>query len=139
MALFVFIVGIGFLVTALSPLTAMPLVIAAIGMIIAGLANGPLNVTMFSVRQRATNPGWLGRVIAISGSINLLGTPVGSALGGLGVSSSLVGTMTAVAVLTIVCALFYLVFLPMRIKPSDPLEEQVAQNAEGLPKKGSVM
>jgi MFS family permease len=136
MALFVFIVGIGFLITALSSLTAIPLVIAAIGMIIAGLANGPLNVTMFSVRQQATNPDWLGRVIAISGSISLLGTPVGSALGGLGVSGSLVGTMAVVAVLTMVCALFYLAFLPVRIMPSDSLEEP--RVAEDLSKGGKA-
>jgi len=38
-----------------------------------GIANGPLSVAMFSLRQRATDPSWFGRAFAVSMNSILLG------------------------------------------------------------------
>jgi len=58
------------------------ILMAAVPLLIAGLANGPLDVAMFSLRQRRTDPAWFGRAFAVSMGLNWGGTPIGSALSG---------------------------------------------------------
>jgi len=50
--------------------------------VVIGIANGPYDVAMFTLRQRRVDPAWLGRAFAVSMSLNFIGFPVGSALGG---------------------------------------------------------
>lgn len=59
---------------------ALPLVVAAI--VVAGFAIGPLDIALFTLRQRRTDPAWFGRAFAVSMSLNAIGTPIGSALAG---------------------------------------------------------
>jgi MFS family permease len=47
-----------------------------------GIANGPLTVAMFSLRQRATDPMWFGRAFAVSMNLNFVGSPIGAAIAG---------------------------------------------------------
>ena len=47
-----------------------------------GVINGPMDVALFTLRQRRTDPAWLGRAFAVSMSLNFLGYPIGAALGG---------------------------------------------------------
>ena len=47
-----------------------------------GIANGPLTVAMFSLRQRATDPLWFGRAFAVSMNLNFVGSPIGAAIAG---------------------------------------------------------
>lgn len=56
--------------------------IVGAAMLIAGLANGPFDVSMFSMRQRRTDPALFGRAFAVSMGLNWAGQPVGSALSG---------------------------------------------------------
>ena len=56
--------------------------VAAAAMLLAGLANGPFDVSMFSMRQRRTDPAWYGRAFAVSMGLNWAGQPIGSALSG---------------------------------------------------------
>jgi MFS family permease len=56
-------------------------VVAAM-MLIAGLSNGPFDVSMFSMRQRRTDPAWYGRAFAVSMGLNWAGQPIGSAISG---------------------------------------------------------
>jgi MFS family permease len=51
-------------------------------MAIQGLLNGPLDVSLFTLRQRRTDPAWMGRAFAVSMALNFSGYPVGAALGG---------------------------------------------------------
>ncbi len=77
--------ALGMLATtlALYPVAANGgLVGLAIGMVLVGLAAGPIDVGVLTLRQRRTPPERLGRVLAVSMSLNLAGIPVGSALGG---------------------------------------------------------
>ena len=62
--------------------------LAVIGLVIIGFLAGPIDVSVLSVRQRRTDPGWFGRVLAVSMSLNMSGLPLGSALGGLVVTTS---------------------------------------------------
>jgi MFS family permease len=51
-------------------------------MVLIGLLNGPLDVALFTLRQRRTHPDWTGRAFAVSMSFNFLGGPIGSAITG---------------------------------------------------------
>ncbi|MDQ6847927.1 MAG: MFS transporter [Candidatus Dormibacteraeota bacterium] len=100
----------GCVLTALSMLAMLGgvaigggILVVALAMALFGLGNGPFDIGMFSLRQRATAPVWMGRAFAISMSLNFLGMPIGSALGGQIVARS-VPAAFAVAVLVNVLA-----------------------------------
>jgi hypothetical protein len=52
------------------------------------LRGGPAHVGVLSLRQRRTDPAWLGRGLAVSMSFNVSGLPIGSASGGFVVAYS---------------------------------------------------
>ena len=54
----------------------------AISMIIAGLFTGPLDIAMFTLRQRRTDPAWMGRAFTVSMNLNFSGFPIGAAITG---------------------------------------------------------
>jgi MFS family permease len=72
-----------------------------------GLLQGPLDVALFTVRQRRTDPAWMGRAFAVSMGINFMGFPVGAAAAGaiaavslpaavgMGIGACLIGTVLA--------------------------------------------
>ena len=70
--------GAGYALVLFSP----SLLVAALVMAVVGLATGPFDVVLFTLRQRRTDPAWLGRAFAVSMSLNFIGFPVGSAIGG---------------------------------------------------------
>ena len=47
-----------------------------------GIANGPLSVGVYSLRQRATEPQWFGRAFAVSMNLNFVGSPIGATIAG---------------------------------------------------------
>ena len=73
-----FAAGLG---VALLAVAGNPWLVAG-SMLIAGLANGPIDVSMFSLRQRRTDPAWFGRAFAVSMGLNWAGQPIGSAISG---------------------------------------------------------
>lgn len=60
-----------------------------LAMAVTGLLTGPMDVAMFTVRQRRTDPAWMGRAFAVSMSFNYAGFPIGSALAGFLIGRSL--------------------------------------------------
>lgn len=60
----------------------------ALGLVLVGLLGGPIDVGVLTLRQRRTDPAWLGRVMAVSISLNMSGAPIGLALGGALLSRS---------------------------------------------------
>ena len=58
-------------------------------MLIVGLLIGPMDIALFTVRQRRTDPAWTGRAFAVSMAFNYLGVPIGAALGGLLAATSI--------------------------------------------------
>ncbi|ASW53879.1 hypothetical protein CIK06_06275 [Plantactinospora sp. KBS50] len=67
---------------AIFPLSAVGSVIAlGAGLAVVGLSEGVINVSLLSLRQRRTPPVWLGRIMTVSISVNLMGFPVGTLLG----------------------------------------------------------
>ncbi|MDE3112028.1 MAG: MFS transporter [Chloroflexota bacterium] len=53
-----------------------------VAMLLRGMGEGLYDVPMFTLRQRRTDPAWLGRAFAVSMSANFVGYPIGSAIGG---------------------------------------------------------
>ncbi|HKU98243.1 MAG TPA: MFS transporter [Vineibacter sp.] len=76
----------------------------AAGMIIVGALTGPVDVGLLTLRQRRTDPAWLGRALAVSMSLNMGGLPLGAALGGLLVSHSLVLAFATAGATAIIAA-----------------------------------
>jgi predicted MFS family arabinose efflux permease len=98
-------VGMGLLSIACVLLTAawaLPVLVAA--MVVLGVSSGPIDIGLFAMRQRRTDPRWFGRAFAVSMSLNFAGVPVGSALAGPIVERSLplaLGIAAAVALLAV--------------------------------------
>lgn len=80
------VMAIGMVVTALAawPIAAeFGVVGLVIGLMLAGLVAGPIDVGLLTLRQRRTEPAQLGRVLSVSISLNMAGFPLGSALAGM--------------------------------------------------------
>ena len=110
---------LGILLSALAILLlpfAFSLSLVALAIIIYGFANGPLDVGMITLRQRTTDPAWFGRAFAVSMSVNWVGTPIGSALVGLLIVTSVnLALGLAFAVCLVALALVLLVIpAPLR-------------------------
>ena len=58
-------------------------------MFIFGLLNGCADIALFTVRQRRTDPAWMGRAFAVSMAFNFMGFPIGAAIAGAIVTESL--------------------------------------------------
>jgi predicted MFS family arabinose efflux permease len=54
-----------------------------------GFLNGPMDIALFTVRQRRTDPAWMGRAFAVSMAANFMGFPFGAAIGGALAATSL--------------------------------------------------
>jgi predicted MFS family arabinose efflux permease len=98
----------GALLTALAiyPLAAVAgLYGLTAGVAVVGLLSGPIDVGVLTLRQRRTAPAELGRVLAVSMSLNMAGLPLGSALGGLLLICSGHGALLVAAVAAAMSAL----------------------------------
>src|SRR5438094_4464415 len=91
---------------------AVSIVIAAL--VIVGMANGPFDVVLFTLRQRRTAPAWFGRAFATSMSVNWIGSPIGSALAGPVIAWSLDAALWAAVAIALFSALFPIVAVPAR-------------------------
>jgi MFS family permease len=85
--------------------------------IIAGLANGPLDIALFTIRQRRTDPAWTGRAFAVSMAMNFLGFPIGAAIGGALADRSL-GLAILPAIVASVAAIAFAVTMVPRADPN---------------------
>jgi len=92
--------------------TSVPAV--AIAMIVMGAANGPFDISMFTMRQRRTDPAWFGRAFAVSMSVNFIGTPIGSAFAGPLIGKSLDLALWVAVVLALVGAVLSMLTIPAR-------------------------
>ncbi len=76
-----------------------------IGLMLAGIMSGPIDVAVLTLRQRRTDPRQFGRVLSISMSLNVAGFPIGSAIAGMLVAHSLSLTFGVAAMAATVGAL----------------------------------
>jgi MFS family permease len=92
---------LGMAVSGIAMLVSPTLGVIVAVMAVQGFLNGPMDVALFTLRQRRTDPAWLGRAFAVSMSLNFLGYPIGAAIGG-----TLVGIGTGVALAVAVVTTF---------------------------------
>lgn len=101
------VIAIGGLVTAVAlwPVgAAFGLAGLATGMLLLNFAAGPVDVAVLTLRQRRTDPARLGRVLAVSMSLNMCGLPIGSAIGGILVTHSTTLALAAAALASVISA-----------------------------------
>lgn len=100
------------------PAAAYGLVLGS--MLVSGILNGPLDIALFTIRQRRTDPAWLGRAFAVSMAINFAGYPIGAAVGGV-----LAGTSLEAAVLLAVAGCLLSAALSAWLVPrTDPRDDR---------------
>jgi MFS family permease len=102
---------VGAAALALLPLAAA-LPVVAVAMVIFGATNGVLDIAMFSLRQRRTDPAWFGRAFAVSMSANSVGGPIGSAVAGPLIAWSLDAALWGAFAAGLVAAVFPLLMIP---------------------------
>jgi MFS family permease len=87
--------------------------------IIIGVANGPLDIALFTIRQRRTDPAWMGRAFAVSMAFNFFGYPIGAALGGLLADQSLSLAIVPAIGASILGMVFAAALVPRADVPAD--------------------
>jgi MFS family permease len=83
-----------------------------VGLVLTGLLAGPIDVGLLTLRQRRTDPDRLGRLLAVSMSVNTAGFPIGTALGGMLVAWSLQSAFIAAALASLLGALTTYALVP---------------------------
>jgi MFS family permease len=81
--------ALGFTAAAAILLWPAGLLPVALSMAVGGAVNGPLDIAMFTLRQRCTDPAWMGRAFTVSMNLNFAGFPIGAAVAGVLVGVSI--------------------------------------------------
>ena len=79
---------------------------------LSGLVTGPLDIALFTVRQRRTDPAWMGRAFAVSMAFNFIGFPVGAAVAGVLASASLAAPVWVAIAACLLAAVFAATMIP---------------------------
>ena len=101
---------------------AMGLLLIGFGLALGGALNGPMDIGLFTIRQRRTDPAWMGRAFAVSMAFNFVGYPIGAALAGAIAAVSIDAAIIVGAVACLVAGLLAAVMIPRREAPVAALE-----------------
>ena len=96
----------------IAPATGLALLIVM--MFLFGLLNGSMDIALFTVRQRRTDPAWMGRAFAVSMAFNFMGFPIGAAIAGVLVTVSLAAAIWVGVVACLAAAAMAAVLVPVR-------------------------
>jgi MFS family permease len=141
----VWFVVVGCAVSALSMLTMLlaagiggGLLVVALAMALFGIANGPFDIGLFSLRQRVTAPAWMGRAFAVSMSLNFIGMPIGSAIAGPVVEHSLPIAFAIAVLVDVIAGIAAVLMLRPRVtgasgSSGDPLADRSSQRGRSSP------
>ena len=91
--------------------------LVVVSMFLFGLANGPLDVALFTIRQRRTDPSWMGRAFAVSMAFNFIGYPFGALIAGALATDSLPATLVLSVVSCLVAGVLAFRLIPMSVPP----------------------
>ena len=92
--------------------TASSLAGLVVGVVFVGIGSAVMDVALFSLRQRVTDPAWFGRAFAVSMHLNYSGIPVGSALSGPLLAISTPVALTAAVAFAVGAAALTFVMVP---------------------------
>src|SRR5258708_5924672 len=102
----------------LPPAGSLAVVVLAVALM--GLAGGPFDIGLFTLRQRRTDPAWFGRAFAISMSLNSFGNPIGSAVAGPLIVQSLSVALWVAVGINAAAVVLPLLTIPAREPPDAP-------------------
>lgn len=105
------------LVGAGATTAATGLFFVAAGLALGGLLNGPMDIGLFTIRQRRTDPAWMGRAFAVSMAFNFVGYPIGAALAGAIAAVSIEAAIVVGALACIVAGVAAAVMIPRQVAP----------------------
>jgi MFS family permease len=88
----------------------------ALSLGLGGLLNGPMDIGLFTIRQRRTDPAWMGRAFAVSMGLNFIGYPIGTALAGAIASSSIEASIVVGAVACVVAGVAAAALIPRHVR-----------------------
>jgi MFS family permease len=114
-----------YLVAAAAPVAVVGLAVLALALGLYGVLNGPLDIALFTVRQRRTDPAWMGRAFAVSMAFNFMGFPIGAAIAGWVAARSIESAVLIGVGAAVLASVFAAVLIPRR----DPAEGGVAAGA----------
>lgn len=106
----------------------------ALSLALTGFLNGPLDIALFTVRQRRTDPAWMGRAFAVSMAFNFAGYPIGAALAGALAGVSIEAAIAVGVVACVVAAILAATLIP-RHEP-EPASPAVPVSPPPLPPAG---
>ena len=95
-----------------APTAAIGLAFVAVALALGGLLNGPMDIGLFTIRQRRTDPAWMGRAFAVSMGFNFLGYPIGTALAGVLAAQSIELAIVVGAIACVAAAVTAIVLIP---------------------------
>jgi MFS family permease len=91
----------------------------AVSLVAVGLLAGPMDIGLFTMRQRRTDPALLGRAFAVSMAFNFLGYPVGAAIAGALAAVSLEGAIWLGVAACALATVFAAVMVPRQVDVVD--------------------
>jgi MFS family permease len=109
------------------PAVALPVIglgLIGVTMLLVGALNGPLDIALFTIRQRRTDPAWLGRAFSISMTFNYAGFPIGAALAGVLAEVDLNYAIGAAIIASGLAAVFAAVLVPREERPAGPQSDR---------------
>jgi MFS family permease len=89
--------------------------LVVVAMFLFGLANGPLDIALFTIRQRRTDPAWMGRAFAVSMAFNFMGYPFGAIIAGALATDSVAAALVLSAVACLVAGVLAFWLVPMSV------------------------
>lgn len=95
------------------------LALVVVEMALVGILIGPMDIALFTVRQRRTDTAWIGRAFAVSMAFNYVGVPVGAALAGLLADGSIEAAILVLGIGGSILATLAGLFLVPRSDPRD--------------------
>jgi len=90
--------------------------LVALSLAFSGLLNGPMDIGLFTIRQRRTDPEWMGRAFAVSMGFNFIGYPIGTVIAGALATVSLEAAIVVGAVACLVAGLAAGLMIPRRVR-----------------------
>jgi predicted MFS family arabinose efflux permease len=103
-------VGTGIIVALLMITSNLAILLLVMAMI--GVLTGPLDIALFTLRQRRTDPRWTGRAFAVSMSFNYLGIPIGSVIAGIVAAKSIEAALAFGVVTSLIGGMLVIMMIP---------------------------
>jgi MFS family permease len=117
------------LVGAGAEVAAMGLLFVVLALVLGGVLNGPMDIGLFTIRQRRTDPAWMGRAFAVSMGFNFIGYPIGAALAGAIAATSIEAAILVGALACVAGVIAAAVLIPRK----DPRRGTKSTSAGGVP------